>query len=164
VGNSRWSGSLISGGGILAAGTTYFNTQSGSAATTIADGSVQGTTYLKAGSYVKSTTYVQSGTGYVSGKGDVKQYAAGTVITGGGATCAIVATGLTTVHHVWLNRNNVAYSAATTGCAIYRPCLAVGTPGSFYPIAFKINSGGAIAAGSVAATCAWFAVGAKTIT
>lgn len=106
---------------------------------------------------------VKASTGFTFAPGDNKQFAAGTVICGGGASVAIKATGLTTVHHVWMNRNNVAYSAATTGCVICRPCMAVGTPGSFYPLAFKIASGGAIVAGTVAATYAWFAVGAKTL-
>lgn len=163
MGNSRWSGSLISGGGIYAAGTTYFNTQSGSAATVLPDGAVKASTYLEAGSYVDAASYIQAGTGYVTAKGDTKQWCAGTVICGGGATVPPVATGLTTIHHVFMNRNNDSYGAATTGCAICRPCRANGTKGSFYPLCFKINSGGAIVAGSVSATYAWFAVGAKTI-
>jgi hypothetical protein len=162
MGNSRWSGSLISGGGILAAGTTYFNTQSGSAATIIADGSIQGTTYLKAGSYAKTTTYVQSGTGYVSGNGDVKQYAAGTYIGIGGATAPIKATGLTTIHHVFMNKRGVGYTAATTGQVICCPRIAAGTVGSFYPICYAVTH--AIAINGVAGTFSWMAIGAKTIT
>jgi hypothetical protein len=166
MGNSRWSGSLISGGGILAAGTTYFNTQAGSAATVIADGSIQATTYVKSGTYLKSTTYTQSGTGYITGKGDYKQYAAGTVYCTGGASSPIVATGLTTIHHVFMNRRVTGYVTATTNNVLCRPSIAGGTLGSFYPIAFKHTGVPASiwALGSVAATFTWFAVGAKTIT
>lgn len=164
MGNSRWSGSLISGGGIYAAGTTYYKTQKGSAATVLPDGAVISSTYLESGSYVESTTYVKAGTGYVSGKGDYKQYAAGTVIGTGGASQAIVATGLTTIHHVWVIPRKSVYSTATTGLQIQRPCLAAGTPGSFYPTAYKLSQGAANwALNDVSATRSWFALGAKTI-
>lgn len=167
-GNSRWSGSLISGGGIFAAGTTYFNTQSGSAATVLTDGSVKASTsliagsYVDAGTYVESTTYVKSGTGYYTGKGDVKQFSAGTYYGIGGATTPIIATGLTTIHHVFANKRGVGYTAATTGNVFVVPRIAAGTVGSFYLTAYK-QPGDAVAINSVAGTFSWLALGAKTI-
>ena len=172
MGNSRWSGSLISGGGIFAAGTTNFNAQAGSAATVLPDGTVRSATYMDAGSYVnagsylESTSYVKAGTGYTTGKGDVKQWAAGTYYGIGGATAPITATGLTTIHHVFMNRRRTNYAGAiaTTGQVLCSPCIAPGTVGSFYPILFKIaGAAGAIAVNTVAGTFSWYAVGAKTI-
>jgi hypothetical protein len=165
MGNSRWSGSLISGGAIYAAGTTNFPTPKGSAATVLDDGSVQAATYVKGGTYLKSTTYLQSGTGYITAKGDYKQYACGTHWGFGGATSPIIATGLTTIHHVWMQRRSTGYNTATGLNRLCRPSIAGGTLGSFYPIAFKWASAASIwAPPAAAATYSWFAVGAKTIT
>jgi hypothetical protein len=141
MGNSRWSGSLISGGGIYAAGTTYFNTQRGSAATKIPDGVVRGAT------------------GFYFEAGDAQKFACGTVVCGGGASVPIKATGLTTIGHVFMQRRRQSYSAATTGYGLPSPAIANGTRGSFYPISFKTQAAGGIVINSVAATWSWFAVG-----
>jgi len=97
--------------------------------------------------------------------GNVKQVASGTYIGSGAATAAIVNTGLTTVHHVFLMRNWQSRTAGATTRAAYSPspALAVGTPSSFYPLVGFIAPGGAAAHTlgiGAGATFKWLAFGA----
>lgn len=166
--NNRWSGSLITGGAFYAAGTTNYDTQLGSVATNLSIGQIKGAAGMVSGSNIQSTTTLQAGTGFVTANGDAKQYAVGTYIGSGAATAAIVATGLTTIHHVWLMRNWRSRTAGATTRAWIAPspALAAGTPGSFYPLVGFIAPAAAvdhtlgIGAG---ATFSWIALGAKTI-
>ena len=102
---------------------------------------------------------VNSEYGFLFEAGDGKKFACGTRVCGGGASVPIVATGLTTIGHVFMQRRRNSYSAATTGNGFPAPARANGTPGSFYPISFKTQAGGGSAINSVAATWSWFAVG-----
>ena len=71
---------------------------------------------------------------------------------------AIVSTGLQKVEFVWMQTNKEAYSTATTANVICRPNLAAGTPGSFYPIAYK-NDATPWSLNDAAATFSWVALG-----
>jgi len=89
-------------------------------------------------------------------------FAAGTYIGTGAATAAIVNTGFKRVHHVWMSLCPSARAAATTdGVYSGRPCIAAGTPGSFYPLVFRLP-GGANAVNtlgvSAGATFKWLAL------
>lgn len=92
-----------------------------------------------------------------------KSFAAGTYIGIGGATAPITSTGLTRISHVFMSRTRSAYSTATAAAiSVPCPCLAAGTPGSFYPIVFRDLGGGAQpSVAAVSATWKWFAVGAR---
>ena len=116
---------------------------------------------ITAGATIQGTV-VKATTGFYSEAGNVKAFSAGTYIGTGGATAAIISTGLTTITGVWMQLNKQTYSAATTGMAYGRPCRAHGTLGSFYPIAFKTGTigGGGPVLNTVAGTFAWYAVGA----
>lgn len=166
--NNRWSGSLISGGAIYAAGTTNYTTELASAATNLTIGQIKAAAGLVAGTSIQATTTVQAGTGFMTANSNAKQYAVGTYIGSGAATAAIVSTGLTTIHHVWLMRNWRSRTAgATTRAGISpTPALAAGTPGSFYPLVGFIAPA-AVAAHTLGigagATFSWIAFGAKTI-
>jgi hypothetical protein len=143
--NNRWSGSLISGGGIYAAGTTEYISQKGSAATVIPTGTIK------------------AAVGFYFAPGNSKQFSAGTYIGSGAATAAIKATGLTTVHHVFMTKYGSGYAAAATsrGRIIPSPVKAQGTVGSFYPTIFRTaatNKEIVFGTGS-AGTYSWFAVG-----
>ena len=66
--------------------------------------------------------------------------AAGTFVTGGGATAPIQATDLTRVQHVWLSLFSREYGALWSAAASsnfkgmnLNFTRAAGTPGSFYP-------------------------------
>lgn len=158
---------------VYAAGTTSLRT---AAATVIPPGCVYAaasvrapvivsTTSFSSGGALRSTTTITAGTGFVFGSGQTKQFAAGTYIGTGGATAAIISTGLTTIHHVFMQINKATYSAATTGMAYARPCVAHGTLGSFYPIIFKTGTigGGGPVLNTVAGTFRWLAIGADTL-
>ena len=165
--NTRVAGGLISGRSIYAAGTTNFYSTQGASATIVPpSGQILSAGSVKSTGPTVSTTFVRAGTGFVfQGAGDVKQFAAGTCIGTGGATMAIVNTGLTTIHGVWVEKYTTAYGNATTGNVLCRPSLAAGTTSSFYPLAFKLTGTSAIwALNTVASTFKWFAVGAKTVT
>lgn len=151
MGNSRVSGPFISGGEIYAAGTTQYKAKPGSA----------GTVRAKSGTI---TAY----SGFRFANGNDKQFAAGTFVGSGAATQAIVASGLTTIHHVFFNRVWQSRNAGATTRAAYSPspAKAQGTPGSFYPLIGFIAPG-AVAAHTLGigagATFSWFCIGAKNI-
>jgi len=99
-----------------------------------------------------------------SGSNQKYGFTAGTYVGSGAATAAIVNSGLGQVHFVWMAKNFGSRTAgATTDCAVHpTPCLAVGTPGSFYPLVGFVDKGGAVnhALGSgAAATWSWLALG-----
>lgn len=160
MGVTRFKGPLIVGGPILAAGTTVFNQAGGSAATNLGK---RGSLIAVSGISTAGTINAAGGFGMVAG--NYKRIAVGTYIGSGAATAAIVSTGLTTIHHVILQRNWRSRTAGATTRAGYMPspALAVGTPGSFYPLvgfiapAAVVNFTLGIGAG---ATFSWMAVGA----
>jgi hypothetical protein len=111
---------------------------------------------------------IKSSSGFSFSAGDSKQFACGTYIGSGAATAAIVSTGLTTVHGVWMQLARQSRTAGATTRVGNMPCptLAVGTPGSFYPLVGFIAPA-AVAAHTLGigagATWKWFAVGADTL-
>lgn len=162
---------FIAGGEIFAAGTTVYKTKPGSAGTVRSkSGIVTGQTSVRsyggmssagtvtAGGAISGTTLTAS-SGIAFAQGNFKRFASGTYYGIGGATAPIISTGLTTIHRVFMQANRTAYTAATTGVTIPRPCRAPGTLGSFYPIAFKIGGQGEGALNTVAATFQWMALG-----
>lgn len=127
------------------------------ASTSFSSPSVTGSTSVTGGT--GSFTTVTASTGYTFVGGAVKRFAAGTYIGTGGATAALVVTGLASIRQVFMQLNKQAYSAATTGMAYGRPCRAAGTPGSFYPIAFKLTGAPGPVLNTVAGTFMWEAIG-----
>lgn len=94
-------------------------------------------------------------------------FAAGTFVTGGGATAAIVATNLTIIQHVYINAFSRAYGALKSGAATTNfkgmqlgYTRANGTPGSFYPYFTRIGASNAATRGAgAAATYNYLALG-----
>ena len=85
----------------------------------------------------------------------------GTYIGAGSATAYITASGLKSIHHVFMTRSRVGYSGATTnGRLLAAPCIAVGTPGSFYPIILRVAATNAnVTLNGASATWCWWALG-----
>jgi hypothetical protein len=147
MGNSRWSGSLISGGGIFAAGTTLFKSSvHASAATNLG---TAGVVAAEAG-----FQFMSPSSWYLP-----KQFSLGTYYGVGGATAPITATGLATINGIWMTRRRGNYAAGTVGAILCTPEIANGTPGSFYPLVYKTQAGGGIVINAAAATFSWLAVG-----
>lgn len=101
---------------------------------------------------------IRGARGFYFQQGNAKRFASGTYIGVGGATAPIISTGLTTITHVQMHKTRSAYTTATS-VAICVPALANGTPGSFYPIAFKAQAAGGIILNTVSATFRWMAEG-----
>lgn len=146
MGNTTYSGPITSTGG--------FNTASGF--------STGGT--VNSAATISTTGIVQADSGFVFVAGDAKSFAQGTYVGSGAATAAIVSTGLTTIHSVWMQRNWQSRNAGATTRAAYSPspAKAAGTTGSFYPLVGFIAPGGAVnhtLGIGAAATFAWFCTG-----
>lgn len=163
--NSNTTSSIVAHS-FYAAGTSNLATAN---ATVLGAGAISASGALAAGGALRSGTTITAGTGYVFGSGHTKQFACGTYIGSGAATAAIISTGLTTIHHVFMNRIRSAYSSATALVGEHpAPCKASGTPGSFYPIVGWIANGAAVnktlgVGAPTAATFNWLALGADTL-
>ena len=113
---------------------------------------------------MKGFTHIIPIQGAAGAYGAVKYaFAAGTYVGRGGATAPLITTGLKKVHNVWLGLCPEARSAATTaGVHGVRPCRAAGTPGGFYPLAFRIVAGATVSnlpGMGADATFKWLALG-----
>lgn len=112
-----------------------------------ADGGISTAGTVNAAATISTSSIVDASSGgWVFSAGDYKQFAAGTYIGSGAATAAIVDTGLTTIHHVHLQRNWQSRTAGATTRSSYSPspAIAAGTPGSFYPLVGFIAPGAAV--------------------
>ena len=152
MGNSHWSGSIVSAAGISAAGTiraggTFTTTRVTASSSLVTAGGVSAAGTLRA----------VGGFGFVAG--DYKKFAAGTYIGVGGATTPIRSTGLTTISGVYMVLRRSTVGTATQAVAMPRPCIAHGTPGSFYPQWVRMNGLNAAFGLAASATTVFFAVG-----
>lgn len=161
MGASHWSGPLVTNGGITSSsGTNVFGQRTVVRAAASIEGalSVAGAqTFTGAASFTAAPSFPA---GVVLESGNTKAFAAGTYIGTGGATAALVTTGLTTVTMVFMSRNKSAYSGATTGNVISAPCIAASTPSKFYPIMFSHTGAPGPVLNTVAGTFRWLALGA----
>lgn len=168
--NTRLRGPLFVGGAVYAVGTQLFPQGVAgvgiNAAATVGSkrGSFVAVNGFSTAGTIRAESTIFAGGGFGMVQNNFKKIATGTYIGSGAATAAIVSTGLTTIHHVFLIRNWQSRTAGATVRAAYMPspAKAQGTPGSFYPLVGFIPTGASanpqLGIGA-AATFPWLAFG-----